>query len=61
MHVESSMNTIAPDPSIVPASFNASKSMAMSVEVRRGAEAPPGMIALTGMPSRIPPARSRMS
>ena len=52
MQVVSSMKTTAPEPSIVPASFSASKSIAMSVVVSSGALAPPGMTAFI---FRIPP------
>ena len=64
MQVWSSMTITAPEPSIDPApavaSFVISRSKC-SAGTNHGAEAPPGIHALSSLSSRIPPPMSKMS
>ena len=60
MHVPSSMTVMPPEPSIEPACATDSKSSLTSrcSGMRKAADAPPGMKALSGLSPRMPPAMS---
>ena len=60
MHVPSSITVTPPEPSMEPACATDSKSIFTSkcCDVKKDADAPPGMNAFNGLSPRMPPAMS---